>query len=139
MINNILIEIRKDIFFKKRKYFIKVDGTSQGYLTLLDPKKSLSLHAGKHIITIQCNDYLSKNEVVVKTDTLKRFYIKPNISLELIKGITKGLLIFALLFLLYSYLYLNTKISIPIAITLFIPILFITRNKKNNANFIIEK
>jgi hypothetical protein len=138
MINNILIEIRKDIFYKKRKYIIKVDGVSQGVLTLLNPKKLLSLEAGKHIITIQCNDYLLENEIVVKTHTLKRFYIKPNTSLELIKGVITGFIICCLLFFFYSYLYLNTKISMPTVIILLIPFLFAVGNKKNNPNFIIE-
>ncbi|MFV8371020.1 hypothetical protein [Flavobacterium sp. LB2P74] len=139
MVNNILIEIRKDIFYKKRKYTIEVDGTSQGVLTLLNSKKMLSLEAGKHIIAIQCDDYLVENEIVVKTDTLERFYIKPNVSLELLKGVTIGFSVFIILFFFYSYFYLNTKISIPIVITLLFPILFVIGNKKNNANFVIEK
>ena len=139
MINNILIEVRNDIFYKKRKYTIKVDGSSLGVLTLLNSKKMLSLEAGKHIIVIQCDDYLVENEIVVKTDTLKRFYIKPNDSLELLKGVTIGFSVFIILFFFYSYFFLNTKISIPIVIPLLFPILFLIGNKKNNANFVIEK
>jgi hypothetical protein len=140
MADNLLIEIRKDNFFKNRKYCIDVDGINQGQLTFFNSRKFLSLDVGRHIVSIQCDDYLIQNEIIVKrTDKFKRFYIKPTISLQLSKGVSIGFWTLSVCFILYSYFVLNTKISFPIVIALLFPLLFSTKNKKNNANFIIQK
>jgi hypothetical protein len=139
MVNNLLIEIRKDAFFKSREYHIEVDGVSQGTLAFLNPKKFLSIQAGKHIVSIRCDDYLVENEIIVKTNKLKRFYIKHNTSLQLSKGISIGVWALSLCFFLYSYLVLDTKMSIPIVVALLFPVLFSGKNNKINANFVIQK
>jgi hypothetical protein len=139
MVDNLLIEIRKDNFFKNRKYSIEIDGKNQGILTSFNSRKFLSLEVGKHLVSIQCNDYLIEKEIIVKTtDKLKRFYVKPTISLQLSKGVSIGFWVSSICIMLYSFFVWNTKISLPIVIVLLFPILFSTRNK-NNANFIIQK
>ncbi|UQD55181.1 hypothetical protein [Flavobacterium sp. K5-23] len=139
MINNLLIEIRKDIFFKSKKYSLVVDGINQGVLTYSNSKRFLSLEPGKHIVSIQCDDYLVENEIVIKTDTLKRYYIKPNVSLQLYKGISIGFLLFSVCIFSYSFLDPNNKISVPIFLILLFTFIFRRFYEKSNANFIIQK
>lgn len=139
MVDNLLLEIRKDNFFKKRKYGITIDGISQGILTPVNSRKFISLEVGKHQVSIQCEDYVIEKEIIVKTtDKLKRFYIKPTISLQLSKGVSMGFWVSSICIVLYSFFVWNTKIGLPTVIVLLFPILFSTRNK-NNANFIIQK
>jgi hypothetical protein len=136
---NLLIEIRKDNFFKNRKYSIELDGIDQGILTPVNSRKFLSLEVGKHRVTIQCEDYLIEKEIIVKTtNKFKRFYIKPTISSEIIRGISIGIWLATVAFILYSFFVWNTKITLPLVIVLLFPILFSKRNE-NNANFVIQE
>jgi len=139
MADNLLIQIRKDNFFKKRKYSIAIDGINQGILTPVNSRKFISLEVGKHRVSIQCEDYLIEKEIIVKrTDKFERFYIKPTVSLQLSKGVYIGIWIAVLCFILYGFFVWNTKISLPIVIVLLFPILFSKRNE-NNANFVIQE
>jgi len=143
MIDNLLIEIRKDNFFKKRKYSIVIDGINQGILTPVNSRKFISLEVGKHQVSIQCEDYLMEKEIIVKrNDKFKRFYIKPTLptlSLKILKGISIGIWLTTVCFILYSFFVWNTKISIPIIVVLLFSILFSKTNKTYNKNFIIQE
>lgn len=144
MVDNLLIEIRKDNFFKKRKYSIKLDGIDQGNLTTINSRKFLSLDVGKHQVIIQCEDYLIEKEIIVKTtEKFKRIYINPTFSFSfsslLINGVSIGIWISLVSFFIYSFFVLNTKINLAIVVVLLFPILFWKRNKINNANFVIQE
>ena len=140
MVGNLLIEIRKDNFFKKRKYYIIVDGINQAILTPLNSRKFISLEVGKHQVAIQCEDYLIEKEIIVKrTDKFKRFFIKPTVSSEIIRGISIGIWLATVAFILYSFFVWNTKNNIAMAVALLFPILFSKRNKIDNANFVIQE
>lgn len=140
MVDNLLIEIRRDIYFKKRKYSITLDGIDQGNLTTINSRKFLSLDVGKHQVIIQCEDYLIEKEIIVKTtEKFKRFYINPTFSSHLINGVLIGIWISLVSFFMYSFFVLNTKINLAIVVVLLFPILFWKRNKINNANFVIQE
>ena len=140
MIDNLLIEVKRDNFFKKRKYSIAIDGINQGILTPFNSRKFISLEVGKHQVSIQCEDYLIEKEIIVKrNDKFKRFYIKSTPSLKILKGISIGIWLTTVCFILYSFFVWNTKISIPIIVALLFPILFSKTNKIYNENFIIQE
>jgi len=140
MVDNLLIEIRKDNFFKKRIYCITIDGIDQGILSSINSRKFISLELGKHQVSIQCEDYIIKKEIIVKRiDKFERFYIRPKTSFELSKGVLIGLWISSVSFLLCSFFIWNTKISLPIIVVLLFPILFSKKNKVHNANFVIQE
>lgn len=141
MINNFLIEIKKDVFFKSRIYTIEVDGVNYGILSFLNSKKFISLEKGNHSVKIKCNDYLFEDQIIVKRDKLQRFYLKPETSMELLRGVSIGF--FALMFcmILYNYLFQSTTITIPIAVVLLLSSTSLVLNykKKEIKNFTIQK
>lgn len=141
MVDNLLIQIRKDNFFKNRKYSIELDGINQGILTRVNSRKFLSLEVGKHIVSIQCEDYLIEKEIIVKrTDKFERFYIKPTISSQIIKGVSIGIWIATVCFILFSFFVWNKKINIAmVVVALLFPFLFSKRNIIDNANFVIQE
>jgi len=142
MVDNLLIEIRKDNFFKNRKYSIELDGINHGILTPVNSRKFLSLDVGKHQLIIQCETYSTKKEIIVKTtNKFKRFYIIPTYSFssQLIKGVSIGIWIAFVSFFMYTYFVSNKNINLAIIVTLLFPVLFSKKNKINNANFVIQE
>ena len=52
MYNNFLLEVKKDVFFKKKQYSIQIDGIDSGILSFSNTKKFISLSQGKHTVKI---------------------------------------------------------------------------------------
>jgi hypothetical protein len=141
MINNFLIEMKNDHFFKSRVYSLEVDGVNYGILSFLNSKKFISLEKGEHTVKIKCDDYLFEDLSIVKSGQLQRFYLKPETSVDLLKGVSIGFLTLSLCMLLYSYFFQNTTATIPISLVLILSCssLFFNYNKKDIKNFSIQK
>jgi hypothetical protein len=83
---------------------------------------------------------MEKEIIVKRTDKFERFYIKPTISSQIIKGVSIGIWIATVCFILFSFFVWNTKINIAmVVVALLFPFLFSKRNIIDNANFVIQE
>ena len=137
MYNNFLIEVKKDVFFRKKKYSIQIDGIDNGILSFSNTKKFISLVQGKHTVKIISDNQSFEEEINIKNNKLKRFYIKPSISLQVAKGFFIVASIVLLFFVFYGFFVLDNRnlTSIPI----FLILISFSSNKFSDEKFRIQR
>jgi hypothetical protein len=137
MYNNFLLEVKKDVFFKKKQYSIQIDGIDSGILSFSNTKKFISLSQGKHTVKIISDNQSFEEEINIKNNKLKRFYIKPSISLQVAKGFFIVASIVLLFFVIYSFFVLDNRNITYIPI--FLILISFSSNKFSYENFRIQR
>ncbi len=136
--NRIIVRTSKNLFFKSKKYTIKIDGTDIRQLDFKNNKIEYVLPIGKYKLEIGNDNSFKTENVFLSTGEIKIFTIKPNIIRELGLGFFIGLAIVSV----FIQLLILNKISIPLMTIPFIPLLlnFLPKQRQNFADsFEIKK
>ncbi len=130
--NRIIVRTSKNLFFKTKKYTVKIDGTDIRQLDFENNKIEYILPIGKYKLDISNDNSFKTENVFLSTGEIKIFTIKPSIIRKLGLSFFIGLAIVSV----FVQLMILEKISIPLMIIPFIPLLLniLPKRKRNFAD-----
>ena len=121
--NKIIIRTTKNVFFKSKKYEIKLDGNSIGEINFENTKIECDVPVGKHTLEIGNQNSFKIKEIEITTGQLKILTINPSVTYNLGLGFFFGIAIASII----AQFFILDKISLPLIFIPLIPLFFLKK------------
>jgi len=121
--NKIIIRKTKNVFFKSKKYEIKLNGNSIGEINFENTKIECIVPVGKHTLEIGNQNSFRIKEIEITTGQLKILTINPSATYNLGLGFFFGIAIASII----AQFYILDKISLLLIFIPLIPLFFLKK------------
>ena len=122
--NKIIIRTTKNVFFKSKKYEIKLDGNSIGEINFENTKIECDVPVGKHTLEIGNKNSFKIKEIEITKGQLKILTINPSATYNLGLGFFFGIAIASII----AQFFILDKISLPLIFIPLIPLFFLKKD-----------
>lgn len=123
--SKIIIKSRRNIFFKLKKYVIKIDGAEVREISYKTSRVEFNVSSGRHTIEIGDGISLKTHELVIAKHQIKILKISPALTFDFGIGVLLGIATISII--IQSFIL--KQIAIPVLFFLFIPALLIKKRR----------